>query len=165
MSRQIKFYMAVMLAMTASLAAGLLHAATAPQSFEPDSMARVMAGHKGKPFVLVIWSLDCAYCQASLKVLAQQQTRDKTLTVVTLATDAADPSNASVIANKLRATGIRSEAWAFGAASPEQLRYAIDPAWRGEIPRTYWYDAKGNRIAYSGLLTAELAERFLARNR
>jgi hypothetical protein len=25
--------------------------------------------------------------------------------------------------------------------------------WRGEKPRSYWYDAQGQRIAYSGVIT------------
>lgn len=55
------------------------------------------------------------------------------------------------------------QAWSFGSKSPEQLRFAIDPRWHGEKPRSYWYDAQGTRAAYSGLISAERVELWLQR--
>jgi hypothetical protein len=132
-----------------SLAAG---AAPAIQPFEPDSLAHIVESRKGKPFVLLVWSLDCEYCQASLKALAQE--KRKRLNIVTLSTDALDdPQAAALMQKRLGSLGMTDDAWAFGSASPEQLRYAIDPKWHGEKPRSYWFDAQGKKIAYSGVLT------------
>jgi hypothetical protein len=137
------------------------HAAPALQAFEPDSLARIVARQQGKPFVLVLWSLDCVYCQASLKTLAEEIHKRKNLRVVTLSTDAAaDPELAPMMRKRLAALGLSANAWAFGDAPPEQLRYMIDPKWHGEKPRSYWYDARGERVAYSGVITAATIERF-----
>lgn len=131
-------------------------AALAIQAFEPDSLARIVATQKGKPFVLLVWSLDCEYCHASMKTLAQEQRKRRNLTVVTVATDSlADGQTAALMKRKLEAVGMRRHAWAFGTAPPEQLRYALDPGWHGEMPRSYWFNARGESVAYSGMITAE----------
>ena len=37
----------------------------------------------------------------------------------------------------------------------ERLRYTIDPDWFGALPRSYFYDERGNRKGVSGLLSKE----------
>lgn len=138
-------------------------AAPSIQPFEPDGMARIVASQKGKPFVLLVWSLDCEYCQVSMKNLAQERRR-KSLNVVTLSTDTLDdPQSVVLMQKRLAAAGLGANAWTFGAAPPEQLRYAIDPRWHGEKPRSYWFDARGERVAYSGVITAEIIAKFSGR--
>ncbi len=132
------------------------NANSALQPFEPDSLARIIEKQKGKPFVMVLWSLECVYCQASLKTLAQEQRKGRKLNVVTVATDSlSEAQSAILIKKKLESTGISGNAWAFGNAPSEQLRYAIDPKWYGELPRTYWFNARGESVPYSGAITAE----------
>ncbi|HJV80371.1 hypothetical protein [Noviherbaspirillum sp.] len=142
----------------------IAHAGQTLQAFEPDSLAQIVERQKGKPFILVVWSLDCVYCQASLKTLSQEKRKHKELRVVTVSTDAVDDAEATTLMQeRLGALGMKSNAWAFGMAPPEQLRYAIDPKWHGEKPRSYWFDASGNRTAYSGVITAEMIGRFVSR--
>lgn len=149
---------------SASLIIALCLAALAPpasaagmlQTFEPASLQQIVQQHKGKPFMLFIWSLDCTYCQTTLDVLAQVKRDDKGLTIVTLSTDAADdPQAAALMEKRLTELKMQQNAWAFGPASPDKIKYAIDPKWFGEKPRTYWFNARGERIAYSGTLTPE----------
>ncbi|MFT5164280.1 MAG: hypothetical protein ACI9FJ_002881, partial [Alteromonadaceae bacterium] len=42
-----------------------------------------------------------------------------------------------------------------------QGRYAIDPSWYGELPRSYFYDAAGGRTAKSGLVNNETLKKWL----
>ncbi len=155
---------ASLLAALAILVPAAARAGQVLQAFEPDSLARIVATQKGKPFVLIVWSLDCVYCQASLKTLAQEKRRHKELTVVTISTDAVDdPDAVALMQTRLGALGMMRHAWAFGMAPPEQLRYAIDPAWHGEKPRSYWFDARGGKTGYSGVITAAMIERFSPR--
>lgn len=143
-----------------SPAVGAAPPAAVLQAFEPDGMAGLVAQQKGKPFVLVLWSLDCEYCLASLKTLGQEKRRRKNLRVVTLSTDAAaDPELAPMMRQRLAAFGLPGHAWAYGDAPAEQLRYMIDPKWRGEKPRSYWFNARGERVAHSGLITAATIDR------
>lgn len=149
------------------VAAGLLAMVTLAahaediRAFEPDSMERLVESHKGKPFVLLIWSLDCAYCHVSMKNLAQERSKRPDFHVVTLSTDpAADPQLAELMRKKLKSVRLEGNAWAYGDAAPEQLRYAIDPAWYGEKPRSYWFNARGERIAYSGVINEAVMAKF-----
>jgi hypothetical protein len=136
------------------------NAASAIQPFEPDSMARIVASQKGKPFVLIVWSLDCVYCQASFATLVQEKRKRKNLNIVTLATDSlTDSPSLARMRNKLKTGGMVSNAWAFGSAPPEQLRYAIDPKWHGELPRSYWFNVRGEKVAYSGVITPAIIEK------
>jgi hypothetical protein len=125
-------------------------------AFETDSLARIEASHRGKPFVLVLWSMDCEFCQASLKLLSMAKTSRPDLQIVTVSTDPlAEPGLTALATRRLAELGLAQDAWGFGEASPERLRYAIDPRWHGEKPRTYWFDANGQRTAHSGVLTQE----------
>ncbi|GAB3543626.1 TlpA disulfide reductase family protein [Noviherbaspirillum agri] len=131
------------------------------RSFEPDGMAGIVASQKGQPFVLLVWSLDCEFCTASMKNLAQERRKRKGLNIVTLSTDSVeDPEALALMKKRLASVGLTANAWAFGAAPPEQLRYAIDPKWHGEKPRSYWFKANGERVAYSGLITAATVTKF-----
>jgi len=155
----------IIVACSLVLCAAAAHASsTAIHSFEPNSMAHIVESHQGQPFVLIAWSLDCAYCEASMKTLAAEQRKRKNMAVVTVATDALDdPQSVALIKKKLASAGMMANAWAFGAAPAEQLRYAIDPKWHGEMPRSYWFNARGERVAYSGLITPAIVERMMAR--
>lgn len=135
-------------------AAGAAGKAVVVAPFETDSLSQLVASQKGQPFVLIVWSLDCEFCQASLKTLAQEKRKGKKLKIVTLATDSLDdPQAAALVQQRLAALGMTRDAWAYGAAPAEQLRYAVDPKWHGEMPRSYWFDARGGRQARSGVLT------------
>jgi thiol-disulfide isomerase/thioredoxin len=132
--------------------------------FEPDSMDRIVAEHKGKPFVVVVWSLDCEFCRASLKTLAQARHQRKDLAVVTISTDEADdPDLAPVMRERLGRLGMEHDAWAFGGMPPERLRYAIDRSWHGEKPRSYWFNSHGERVAYSGVITPAVIDKYFDR--
>ena len=138
------------------------YAAPGMRAFAADSLQGIVHENKGKPFVLVVWSLDCSYCQTSLGNIAAERGRGRNLRVVTLSTDAFDDAEAMAqAALRLKAVGFAENAWAFGDAPPEQLRYALDPRWHGEKPRSYWFDAKGNRTAYSGVITPEVMDKFM----
>ena len=137
------------LAVTAGIVATPLPA-TALQTFEPDSLASIVAAERGHPFWLVIWDLDCPYCMKSMRHIAARQKTDAGLRVITVTTD--DMEQADAVRQRLQDIGIQGPAWVFGEASAQALRFAIDPAWRGEKPRAYYYDASGQRKAYSGVI-------------
>ena len=121
--------------------------------FEIDSLAQIEASQRGKPFILLVWSMDCQFCQTSLEVLSRARASTPGLALVTVTTDpAADDALIGQVEKRLSSLNLMADTWSFGTASPERLRFAIDPGWRGEKPRSYWYDASGKRTAYSGLI-------------
>nr|WP_314628504.1 hypothetical protein [uncultured Noviherbaspirillum sp.] len=144
----------VFLAAALLLAAPSHAAEPAIKTFGPDSFTQIAAAAKGQPQVVMVWSLDCSYCEPSFAALAGAQRRGAK--VVTIATDPVEDGEArTLIRRKLAKSGLHAETWAFGSAPADLLRHAIDPAWRGEMPRSYWFDGKGQVRAYSGLITPE----------
>lgn len=118
--------------------------------FEKSDLKAIEAGQGRRPYWLILWDLDCVYCVHSLKNLAAAQKKDPALLIVTISTDAVE--DAPAITARLRDIGIVGQAFVFGNDAPEALRHAIDPAWRGEKPRAYFYDGSGKRQAVSGVL-------------
>ena len=114
--------------------------------FERDSLKHIDAGPR--PYVLTLWGLNCAACVQVLHELARWQHK---LRIVTVAVDSMDER--AELTRVLAQAGLTSEAWVFGSAAPEALRYAIDPTWAGEKPRSYLVARDGTRRAVSGLLT------------
>lgn len=136
------------------LGCGIAHATDMTiKFFERDSLKSIEAAHGTQPYWLVLWDLDCVYCVQSMKNLAAVQKKNPSLHIVTIATDTMDESDA--IATRLAEIGLRSQAYAFGNASPEALRFSIDPSWRGENPRAYFYSGTGKRRVVSGVLVEQ----------
>ncbi|PZX26814.1 conserved hypothetical protein, putative exported protein [Cupriavidus phytorum] len=134
-----------------ALMLGTAHAADRVAVFESASAARIVASQHGKPFVLVVWSLDCVYCKRNFDALGKLRARHPDLRVVTLATDSAEAS--PQVQQVLERVRLTRNAWVFGHEPQERLRYAVDPDWMGEMPRTYFYRADGQRQGVSGVIS------------
>jgi hypothetical protein len=62
---------------------------------------------------------------------------------VTITTDPVDDGEAmTLILQKFAKSGLHAGTWTFGTAPAEQPHHAIDLKWRGEMPRSYWFDGK-----------------------
>ncbi len=124
--------------------------------FEPDSLRKIEELHANKPFLLVLWSLDCPPCRKELDLLSKIRKRRPDLPLVLISTDTVESSGqlASVLASHQLD---KVESWFFSDAGSDRLRYEIDPNWFGEIPRSYFYDRNHQRTGVSGALkTAEI---------
>jgi hypothetical protein len=121
--------------------------------FTRNTMRTIEQQHAGASFWVVLWDLECIYCMKSLGNVAAAQREHPELKVITIATDPV--SAASELRERLSQLGVRSEAYAFAGAPEEALRFAIDPAWMGEKPRAYRYNANGSRTPISGVLTRD----------
>lgn len=148
------------LSLTALTIAAPCHALDGLRAFRPDSLPEIVSQAGAKPLVVLIWSLDCHYCSTSLQALSQLKAA-RGIEVATVATDPFDDAETRhSIAQKLLAGGMTGPAWAFGPWPDARLRYAIDPKWRGELPRSYWYE-NGRLIAsHSGAVTSEMAMKY-----
>lgn len=147
----------------ALLPAEVSAAVPADQTFAAGSLATITARHCGKgPFALALWSIDCAHCKNGLQALERLRRQNATVRVVLIQADVAPPPEAGP-AMLRRAGVIGSERWVFADEAPERLRYAIDPDWAGELPRTYLYNAACERVGVSGALPAKTLQRWLRR--
>lgn len=119
--------------------------------FAADSLPAIHKHFAGRPFILTLWSLTCHHCVKELQTLGKLARSERNLPLVIVSTDT--PAEAREIQAALKRFGLeRFDTWVFDDAVPERLRYAIDPAWRGELPRSYLFDAAHKREAHSGLL-------------
>lgn len=132
--------------------------------FTADSLAGLKAQHAGRPFMLALWSLTCQHCAKELQTLGRLARADKTLPLVIISTDT--PGEADAIRAALKRFGLAHlDTWVFADPIPERLRHAIDPAWRGELPRSYLFDAAHRGTAHSGALEENRLRSWLRQNR
>lgn len=130
------------------------------QPFGAGSLAEIQQRHDGKPFVLLFWSVDCASCIKEMDGLATTLAGHPELRLVMVATDdIGDSDQVDAVLKKHHLDNV--ESWAFADANAKKLRYGIDPSWFGELPRSYFYDAKHQRKSQSGFLKPEQLEAWL----
>jgi len=145
------FLLAVLLAVasTAAQAADL-------QSFGRGSWSKLRAAHDGQPTVVHFWGLTCAPCLVEMPEWGKLQTERPDMRLVMVAADPVPQDPARVSDMLARANLAKVENWTFTDRFNERLRYEIDPAWAGELPRTLLIDRDGKETVLTGV--ADLAE-------
>ena len=140
------------LALLAALCALTAPAAAQTLAFGAASLENIRAQYAGRPFILALWSANgCTYCAKELVMLGELVKQHPDLPVVFVSTDG--PEFAPQMEAMLASHGLAGKpSWVFDDEIPERPRRAIDPQWRGEVPRTYLYDARHAREAVPGLL-------------
>lgn len=158
------FMLALRGVMVAVLAVSTVsNAAESVRPFTQGSLARVLEARQGKPFILMLWSLECQYCPAELKMLSELKRSNPKMDVVLIATDTV--SDVLQLKARAQSYGVGEiEQWVFAEDMPERLRMEIDGRWYGEVPRTYFYDRKHQREVKTGLVNKKFFEDWLSRN-
>ena len=133
---------------------GVMADQTAIKPFKPGSYQQILAANANQPLMLAVWSVDCPSCLKDMEILNKIHEKRPALKIVMLATDDAEalPEIQRII-DSHKLNGL--ENWAFVSDNPEKLRYEIDPAWYGELPRTYFFDAAHQREGKSGAMSLE----------
>ncbi|MEW5893665.1 MAG: TlpA family protein disulfide reductase [Pseudomonadota bacterium] len=134
--------------------------ADAPKPFTVATPAALQQRFAGQPYLLAFWSIDCPHCQGELEGFARLLRERPKLPLVLVAVDA--PAQAPQVAARLAELGLSdADNWQFAEARPERLRFAVDRQWRGELPRSYLFDAAHRRQAVSGALSEAAVRRWL----
>jgi len=130
--------------------------------FDAKSMATIEANYSGKPFALLVWSIDCLPCRQEFEMIREVKSSYPDLNLVTLATESLNefPELESILAAHNLS---QQDNWAFSQSNSHQLRFKLDPNWYGELPRAYFYDAKHKRFAVSGKLQKSQIVTWLAK--
>jgi thiol-disulfide isomerase/thioredoxin len=132
--------------------------------FDAKSPAAIERSHAGRPYVLVLWSLYCDPCRHEMTLWGPLQRKHPGVAFVLVSTDT--EGERAKVAEFLRRHDLRGiETWMFADEFSERVRYAIDPAWRGELPRTYVHDAAHRRQGQSGVLDPKALESWLAQQK
>jgi thiol-disulfide isomerase/thioredoxin len=130
------------------------------KDFGTQSFEQIKSEYEGEPFVLSLWSIDCAPCRVELKLLGELKKEDPSFPLVVISTDSIE--NREEAADILDSYALQSiETWMFADAFVERLRYSVDPLWHGELPRSYFFKSDHSFEAHSGVLSrAQLAKFF-----
>lgn len=131
--------------------------------FDADSMAAIRAQHPGKPFVLAFWSTGCEPCRREMTLWRGLKLRYPQMPVILVSADAPG-EQAAVRAFLMRYNPGPVQHWMFADEFAERVRYAVDKNWRGEMPRTYLFDAAHVAEAHSGLLDRRVIEQWFRHN-
>ncbi len=101
------------------------------------SWQEVLRSHAGRPTLVHFWGVTCGPCKVELPLLGQFMNDHPGIDMVMISADLVpDPSGGATRA-MLDKAGLRpAENWIFNDGFVERLRFEIDPAWQGEIPRT-----------------------------
>ena len=141
-------------AMLAVLLAGLIPAGAThaePLPFERGSWAKLRAAHAGQPTVIHFWGLTCAPCLVEMPQWAALKKARPGMRLVLVAADPV-PQDPERLDAALARFGLgATESWSFTDRFYERLRYEIDPAWAGELPRTVMIDRDGKAEILPGV--------------
>ena len=114
-------------------------AAETPSELKPfvrGSWQEVLRSHAGRPTLVHFWGVTCGPCKVELPLLGQFMKDHAELDVVTISADLV-PNLPGAARAMLEKAGLgAAENWIFSDGFVERLRFEIDPAWQGDIPRT-----------------------------
>ena len=123
-------------------------------SFTAGSYQKILENSAERPFMLVVWSIDCPSCLKDMDLLNTIHQQRPELKIVMLAAD--DLSASQQIQQILEQHQLAElENWVFADENAQKLRFEIDPRWYGELPRTYFFDATHQRTGVSGVLSEQ----------
>ncbi|MEO8040584.1 MAG: hypothetical protein ABI794_17580 [Betaproteobacteria bacterium] len=137
----------------------LAQAAQKLTPFDATTPAALKQTYAGKPFVLVFWSVACAPCLVDMAQWRNFGRKYPGVIIVHVATESLEDSAAIEAALERHDPGA-SDQRAFADDFPERIRFAMDPSWRGETPRAYFFDRKHERITRSGALDVDWTRRW-----
>jgi thiol-disulfide isomerase/thioredoxin len=143
----------------ASLAA--VPGAEAPSGFTLKPFVRgswqdVLRSHAGRPTLVHFWGVTCGPCKVELPLLGQFMKDHSEIDVVMISADLV-PNLPGPTRAMLEKAGLASaENWIFSDGFVERLRFEIDPAWQGDIPRTLLIGRDGTVTTIEG--SAEIAD-------
>ena len=146
---------AILAALLTALAFGGA-SASEPLAFERGSWEKLRTSHAGQPTVIHFWGITCGPCLVELPNWGRLVTERPDLRLVLIAADPL-PQDPERVSATLKGAGLDgSESWSFTDRFYERLRYEIDPAWAGELPRTVMIDREGKATVLPGV--ADLAQ-------
>lgn len=124
--------------------------------FERGTWQGVLKGHAGRPTLVHFWGVTCGPCKVELPLLGRFAKDHPDIDVVTISADLV-PNLPAVTQSMLDKAGLSStENFVFDDGFVERLRFEIDPAWQGDIPRTMLISPEGTITTIEG--SAEIAD-------
>lgn len=134
----------------------------APSAFTSGSYQQILTSHANRPFMLVVWSINCSSCLKDMALLSSIHKSRPELKIIMLAADELSATEqVQQILDKNQLSDI--ENWVYAEENTQKLQFEIDPKWYGELPRTYFFDKVHQRTGVSGVLSKEYYEAMFAK--
>lgn len=128
--------------------------------FTSGSIHSIQSAQHGKPYIMVLWSVDCIPCHEDLDLLEKTFKQHPSITIHLIAVD--DLTRREEVQSILRKYHFtQAQTWIFADRFAERLRYEIDPRWYGETPRIYFYRKDGTHHTVMGKLSAAVIDSWL----
>jgi len=119
--------------------------------FNADSYKTILAQYQANAFLMVLWSVDCPPCIEELPTLSKFHQSHPATNIVMISTDS--KNQAQEVKHLIKKHGLTNiQQWVFSDDSIQAIRFAIDPLWYGELPRSYFHNDKHKRRGESGRL-------------
>jgi thiol-disulfide isomerase/thioredoxin len=124
--------------------------------FGRGSWQKLLRAHAGHPAIVHFWGVTCGPCKVELPLLGAFMRDHRGVDMVTISADLV-PNLPAATRAMLQKAGLGSaENWIFDDGFVERLRFEIDPAWQGDIPRTMLITADGGITTLEG--SADIAQ-------
>ena len=125
----------------------------------------MLRSHAGRPTLVHFWGVTCGPCKVELPLLGQFMKDHSEIDVVMISADLV-PNLPGAARAMLEKAGLGSaENWIFNDDFVERLRFEIDPAWQGEIPRTLLIARDGTVTTIEGTAEIPDLEKWLAQQK
>ena len=112
-----------------------------------------------QPLIISFWSIDCPYCIGDLKKLGKALSKNTNVQLITVCVDGKESAKkAERILSQANLP--KHEQYQYAEVDEDRLRYNIDPAWYGELPRTYFYDATHQVTPLSGKISNSFLDKW-----
>jgi thiol-disulfide isomerase/thioredoxin len=112
-----------------------------------------------QPLIISFWSIDCPYCIDDLKKLGKALSKNTNVQLITVCVDGKESAKkAERILSQANLP--KHEQYQYAEVDEDRLRYNIDPAWYGELPRTYFYDATHQVTPLSGKISNSFLDKW-----
>ena len=112
-----------------------------------------------QPLIISFWSIDCPYCIDDLKKLGKALSKNTNVKLITVCVDGKESAKkAERILSQANLP--KHEQYQYAEVDEDRLRYNIDPAWYGELPRTYFYDTAHQVTPLSGKISNSFLDKW-----
>ena len=127
--------------------------------FEINTRNVIEKKYLNQPLIISFWSIDCPYCIDDLKKLGKALSKNTNVQLITVCVDGKESAKkAERILSQANLP--KHEQYQYAEVDEDRLRYNIDPAWYGELPRTYFYDATHQVTPLSGKISNSFLDKW-----
>jgi len=147
------FYISIFFSSTMSFAQSAI--------FDKQAWQNIKQQNLNEKWIAVFWSLECPPCFKELKTISSMIKINPQLKLVLINTDADNEMKGQMeeVINKYQLNDLTL--LHFDDEQASHSRYIVDPTWYGELPRSYFFNKKGQSQGRSGLVNKSILQQWL----